>query len=436
MQFYRKDKSGKFWQKNPIIASLHILRDTIIFLLPLRQIPSFTVKFLYGVKPTFIFFIHPRRTEDIYTAFPASVLMRRFLGKNLFLKIISKFPPTVLGVIRTPQDINGLIVTSPLLAENFLEKRKESLREAVRGLFFGSKLVEKGAVFGLGALWPMVTRRGLALKHYAKSKNINITITNGHCGTLISIFLSIKKMADLSGIHLEELKIAILGVGKMGENLARVLYGKVATLTLVDINEVRLNFVEEKLRKAMSETDIQKYTNRNDFGGIKEILENNHIVVCTTSNIRRILRSEDIPDNCIIIDDSRPEGIPRDLAGNRIVLEGGLMKINGIVQDYDYGFGIDDNVFGCLAECFLLASHVSGELTPTLGEVNFENFYKMMSLCQKMNVIVGDFKCRDKTVDEDKIISILRSKKELAATIPFKNICWIFKVEDLLNVRG
>jgi predicted amino acid dehydrogenase len=432
MQFYRKNESGRVWQKNPIIASLHILRDTIIFLLPLKQIPSFAVKFLYGIKPAFIFFIHPRRTEDIYTAFPASVLMRRFLGKNLFLKIISKFPPTVLDVIRAPQNIDGLVVTSPFLAENFIEKREKSVREAVRGLFFGSKLLKKGAVFGLGALWPMVTRRGLALKHYAKSKNINIT--NGHCGTLISIFLSIKKMSDLSGIRLEELKVAILGVGKMGENLARVLYGKVATLTLVDINEVRLNFVEEKLRKVMSETDIQKYTNRNDFGGIKEILENNHIVVCTTSNIRRILKPEDIPDNCIIIDDSRPEGIPRNLAGNRIVLEGGLMKIKGIVQDYDYGFGIDDNVFGCLAECFLLASDVSRKLTPTLGEVNFENFYKMMSLCQKMNVAVGDFKCRDKIVNEDKIISILRNKKELTATIPFKNICWIFKVEDLLNV--
>ena len=162
----------------------------------------------------------------------------------------------------------------------------------------------------------------------------------------------------------------------MGENLARILYGKVATISLVDINEMRLSLVEEKLKKTMSETDIQKYTNRDDFGGMKEVLENNHILVCTTSNVRRILKPEEIPDNCIIIDDSRPEGIPRELKGNRVVLEGGLMKISGIVQNYDYGFGIDENVFGCLAESFLLASGLSKSLTFTLGEANFKILLK------------------------------------------------------------
>jgi len=433
MRFYGRKESGRPWQKNVVTSLLHILRDTIIFLLPIKHIPSSLVKVLYGARPKFIFFVHPRRTEDIYIGFPPSVLMRRFLGKKLFLRIFSIFPPFVLSAVRTPLGIDGLIVSSPLLPEVFFKDRRKTLKEIIKGLFFSSKLVEKGAVFGLGALWPMVTRRGLALKRYAKLKNINIT--NGHCGTLISLFLLIRKIADLSNIKLEELKVVILGVGKMGENLARALYGKVAAITLVDINEKRLTFVEERLREVMGDTDIQKYSNRNDFGGVKEILKRNHVAVCTTSNTRRILKPEDIPDNCIIIDDSRPEGIPRSLMGNRIVLEGGLMKIIGLVQHYDFGFGIDENVFGCLAESFLLTSDFSKELTPTLGDVNFENFYKMISICQKLNVIAGDFKCRDKIVEEDKIISIMKNKVDLAATIPFKNICWIFKVEDLLETK-
>ncbi|OQX54193.1 MAG: hypothetical protein B5M48_01450 [Candidatus Omnitrophica bacterium 4484_213] len=360
--------------------------------------------------------------------------MRRFLGKKIFLKVFSIFPPFVLSNIRTPQNIDGLIISSPFLPEDFFKNRKKSLKEAIKGLYFGSKLVKKGGVLGLGGLWPMVTRRGFALTPYAKSKNI--IITNGHCGTLISLFLSIKKIAKISDISLEELKVAILGVGKMGENLARVLYGKVATITLIDINERHLDFVEERLKKLMSDTDIQRYTNRDDIGEMKDVLNSNHIVVCTTSNLRRILRPRDIPDNCIIIDDSRPEGIPRDLEGNRIVLEGGLMKIPGLVQNYNFGFGIDENVFGCLAESFLLASDFSGELKPSLGKVDVEDFSKMLSVCQKLNVTVGDFKCRDKIVEEDKIISILKNKTDLAATIPFKNICWIFKVEDLLENKS
>ncbi len=434
MKFYDSGESGKFWQKNPIIASLHILRDTIIFLTPLKQIPPFVVKLLYGVDPKFIFFIHPRRTEDIYMGFPPAVIIRRLLGKRLFLRIIFLFCPTVVSIIRTPQNINGFVISSFFLPEILLRQRKRALREAVRGLSFGSKIAPKGTIFGLGALWPMVTRRGVSLKRLAQARNI--VITNGHCGTLISLFLSIRKIADISGMRLEDLKVAILGVGKMGENLARILYGKVATISLIDINEMRLNLVEEKLRKTMSGTDIQRYTNRDDFGGMKEVLKNNHILVCTTSNVRRILKPEEIPDNCIIIDDSRPEGIPRELKGNRVVLEGGLMKISGIAQNYDYGFGIDENVFGCLAESFLLASGLSKSLTFTLGEVNFKNFLEMMSLCQKLNVTVGDFKCRGQIIKEDKIAAILKSKKDLAATIPYKNICWIFKVDDLLSVRG
>ena len=161
----------------------------------------------------------------------------------------------MVSIIRTPQNINGFVISSFSLPEIFLKQRKMALREAVRGLYFGSKIVPKGAIFGLGALWPMVTRRGLSLKHFAQARDI--VITNGHCGTLISLFLSIRKIADISGMRLEDLKIAILGVGKMGENLARILYGKVATISLVDINEMRLSLVEEKLKKTMSETDIQ-----------------------------------------------------------------------------------------------------------------------------------------------------------------------------------
>lgn len=287
---------------------------------------------------------------------------------------------------------------------------------------------------GLGALWPMVTRRGLSLKRFTPAKHT--VITNGHCGTLISLFFTIKKIAEVSNVRLEELKVAILGVGKMGENLAHALYGKVATLTLVDINERRLDFVEEKLKKVMSETDIQKYTNREDFGGMKEVFGNNHIIVCTTSNVSRIIKPEEIPDNSIIIDDSRPEGIPRELTGNRIVLEGGLLRIAGISQNYDYGFGFDENVFGCLAESYLLASDSSSNIMPTLGDVDFSNFDEMIALSQKLNVTVGDFKCRDRMIGKDRIASIIKSKRDLAATIPYKNICWIFKVDDLMAAGG
>lgn len=414
------------------------LRDYFVFILPLKRLPRVLVKLFYGVNPEFIFFVHARRREDIYIARPFLVLFRRVWGRKRFLRIIKYFPPFVLDTIRVRQNgktIEGLVVTSKFLPEILLQNNKESLKESFRGLFFVTKICSEGTVMGLGGLWPMVTRRGLALTKHAEQRGIKIT--NGHCGTLVSLYLTIEKLASISDIPFDGLKVAILGAGKMGTNLARALYGKVATLTLVDINDVRLNRVEENLKSVTSKTDIQRFNNREDVGGITKVLESNHITVSTTSNLTRILRPEQIPKDSIIIDDSRPEGIPREISSQgAIVLEGGLMKIQNIEQYYDFGFGVDENVFGCLAESFMLVADKTQKISPTLGEVDFTNFNNMLSICNRLGVSVGDFKCRDEYVSEKKLISMLNNKKNLSATIPFKNVCWIFKVDDLYSISS
>ncbi len=433
MLFYDRDASGRSWHKNPVLSFFSYLRDTCVFFLPLRRLPYFLVKFLYGVSPQYIFFVHARRTEDIYVALPFLVPVRKILGRDKFIKMLYYLPPFVLDTLKNRNGPQGLVVTSIFLSEILLKDSKAALRESTKGLSFAAKISPKGVVFGLGGLWPMVTKRGLALQRYAAINNA--IITNGHCGTLASLFMAIKKIADLGGIPLNDLKVVILGVGKMGTNLARALYGKVAALTLVDINEKRLDSVEEKLKNTISGTDIYKYSNRDDIGGIKEVLSANHIGVCTTSNIRRVVKPEQFPENTIVIDDSRPEGMPRKLEGDtRIVLEGGLMKIKGIKYRYNFGFGVDENVFGCLAESYLLASDKLRTLRPTLGEVDIANFQNMVSSCSKFGVRLGDFKCRQNRINNSRIISIMKNKPNLASTIPFRNVCWIIKVEDLQNI--
>ena len=70
MQYYKKDKAGKLWQRNPFVAILFLIRDFMVFLLPIRRLSAFAVNLLYGVRPKFIFFVHARRSEDIYIALP------------------------------------------------------------------------------------------------------------------------------------------------------------------------------------------------------------------------------------------------------------------------------------------------------------------------------------------------------------------------------
>lgn len=429
MQLYKEKKFLVSWT----VSLLKYFRDATVQILPIRHLPACILKMLYGSVPDFIFFVHARRREDIYVALPFLVPLRKIIGRKSFAKLTPYLPPFVLDKVTVNQGgkkNHGLVVTSLFLPETLLKNNKRSFKESVRGLNFISKICQKQTVVGLGGLWPMVTRRGLALKKYGKDRDL--ILTNGHCGTLASLYLTIEKIASISDIPMTNMKISILGSGKMGTNLARVLYGKVATITLVDINEKRLDVVEKQLLSVAAATDIQKYHNKDDVGEITNILRNNHIVVSTTSNLTRILKPQQIPSDTILIDDSRPEGIPRTINKNgSVVLEGGLIKIKNLMQNYDFGFGVDDNVFGCLAESYILAADNENKVKPTLGDVNFSNFKIMLEKMSSLGVSVGDFKTCDAYIKNGQLADMLKRKYHLESTIPFKNICWIFKVDDL-----
>ncbi len=433
MKFYSREDGRITWRSSRILSIFCLLRDLGVSLLPFPRIPTSLVKILYGVEPSFIFYVHPRRTEDIYIGFPILSLVRRIVGRNLFLRLLPILPPIILGSIKVGGEVHGLVISSFVLPIDIMKRTKQSLKLTIRALFLASKLCKGGSVFGLGGLWPMATRRGLAIDRFAKQKNI--VVTNGHCGTLMSLYLAVQRLSQISKFPLSDMKVMVLGVGKMGANLVRVLYGKVASITMVDTNEKKLDLLEEKLKATITETDIFKYDNKNDVETLKNLLEKNHVVICTTSNVRRILRQSDVPPNTIFIDDSRPEAIPRDLPNRSVVLEGGLLKIKGIKQKYNFGIGIDENVFGCLAEAYILAASRDKKLSPSLGDVPLSNFEKMLQVSQELGVSTGDFKCKDRIIPDDVLVRILLGKGNLRHTIPFKHVCWLLKTEELLPIE-
>lgn len=430
MKFYTRERGNISWQ-NPLVSStICLIRDWLLSLVPIPRLPKILVKLIYGVDPKFVFYLHPRRTEDLYVGFPILSFIRRVLGKKLFLRFLSMTRPVVLDYVKAEKGVEGLVIASLVLPADIIKRTKQSLRLTIHALFLASKICGPGVVFGLGGLWPMATRRGLAVDRFARRKGV--IVTNGHCGTLLSLYSSIQRIAQVSGFPLEDMKIMVLGVGKMGANLVKVLYGKVASITMVDTNEKRLDILEKKLKETISETDIFKYTNKSDTGSLRSLFEKNHVVICMTSNVRRILMPSDIPANIIIIDDSRPEAIPRDLNHNGIVLEGGLLKIKGLKQRYNFGIGLDENTFGCLAESFVLAACRERGFLPSLGDVSLANFEKMLEVSQDVGVSTGDFKTRDRIISDEIISHVLLEKDKLRHTLSFKHVCWLLKTEDLL----
>lgn len=370
-----------------------ILRDFIINILPIERFPPWLIKRLYSFNPDIVFLTHPRDMSDIYNAAPFLKFLTKILSESLVYKIINLCPAYSVARINWRNKIHGLVVTTSVLPSELFEKREKTLLIAEKMINYIRKISFSTVYIGLAAWWPIVTNNGLAFKRFLNEDD-RLKITNGHTATLVSIYLTIRKIALLANLELRKLNIMILGVGRIGAAVAKLLNGKVNKIGLGDKNTIRLKTVKNKLIHKMPLSRIENHiiSETMDDEGLNSILSKYDITVCTTSNVSYIIRKERVLKNCIVIDDSRPEAFPRvvDLDLHAAVIEGGLIKIKGIEIDYDFGFGKKDNVFGCLAETFILALDKSHKLRPILGEIDFDNFRLMLKFCEKNNITEGD----------------------------------------------
>lgn len=386
------------------------LRDVLIYYCPF-PLPNLIRNYFLGVKPQFIFLGHPRNKDDILLAYPFFRLLRRFLPTKKFYQFMSLFPPAVLSPVRTPSGIDGLFITSSWIPDLFFKNRRGALLEIRRCLKFSSKLLTKRNCYvGLGGWWPLITRRGHAVQSLAHQ--LDIQITTGHCGTLCSLYLTLLKLAKIGEVPLEELTLCIVGVGKMGQNVVKLLDGKVRKILLVDINVAKTQrFAAQISPRSCTDYEILLGPSAER---LPRMIQNSHITIFTTSNLRKILPDRALPDATIILDDSRPEAVARSYDEKRgvAVLEGGLLKIPNVRLDYDFGFGVDGNVFGCLGETYLLACDKGRKLVPTLGEVDFENLWNMFSVAKELGVREGDLKSGNRYVVDKVVQNIFRKKLE------------------------
>lgn len=392
------------------------LRDVLIYLCPFSVPDSFKVRLL-NVRPQFIFLGHPRKKEDILLAYPFFRLVRRVLPAKSFYKFVSHLPPAILSPIRTPSGIDGLFITSSWIPDLLFTNRRGASLEIRRCLKFSSKLLSKQSRYvGLGGWWPLLTKRGHAVQNL--SRQLGVQVTTGHCGTLCSLYLTLQRLANIGKVPLEDLTLCIVGVGKMGQNVVKLLDGKVKKMLLVDTNSIKVErFAAQFSSKNYTSYEILQAPSAEKM---MRMIRSSHIAIFTTSNLRRIVPDQALPDATIILDDSRPEAVARSYDERRgiVVLEGGLLKIPGIQLDYDFGFGIDSNVFGCVGETYLLASDKGRRLAPTLGEVSSDNFWQMLTSAKEFGVEEGDLKSGIHHVATNVIRNIFIKKAECSLVTP------------------
>lgn len=381
------------------------------------------MKWLYGFEPTFIFLTHPRTPEDIYRCIPGLRLLRGVVGERLVLRLLSYCPAYVVAQVKTKEGLRGMFVSTSLLPADLFSQRNRMLRHAGRILSFIRKITSRRVYVGLAAWWPMVTNNGLALKRFLKEDD-RLIITNGHTATLASILLSVRKLCELANLSLKHLRLLIIGVGKMGGAVAEAFNGEVSLLGLVDQNPLRLERFEGWLKQKPDASDIESIAvSEADFSEkVLPALARYHIGICTTSNIGYVIHDPGALRDCIILDDARPEAFPRlvNQEKNVAVLEGGLIHVKGIEVDSDFGFGTEENIFGCLAEALLLNLDGLRTLRPTLGEVDLENFSRFLEFCKVCGITQGEFKSGHRTVDDHILRQILQTKISVVENRPVK----------------
>lgn len=406
------------------IGLLAIVRDFLINLVPVKSLPVNLVAKFYGFLPTFIFLTHPRGRDDIYGIAPILRPISRVIPERILFWLISRCPCYVVAYVTSREHLRGVVISTTYLPNVLFSSRKNTL-QTLRKIFAFIKKITQGKIYvGLAAWWPIVTNSGVAC-HNLLDANDRIIITNGHCATAASIYLTLQKLSKLIELPLSELDISIIGVGRMGGTIARILSGKVRSLGLVDTNPVRLQVLSEQIGEANRGTRVERFVVSGDSfsSEIRGILVRYHLGVCTTSNLTYLMNTPELLENCIVLDDARPEAFPRiaDLSRRAIVLEGGVMRIRGIRLSYDFGFGHKDNIFGCLAEAFMLALDKGQSLRQTIGEVDLANFERMLKFCQKHDIAEGDFKSGEKFITDELIrnvfLSILRKGPPTASNV-------------------
>lgn len=392
-----------------------LIRDFLISILPEKLIPRFFIRVLYGGKTDFVFLVHPRHKDDIYNTIPLLGILRKILPEKILLKILRACPAYVVAAVKWPNITRGLVVSTSIMPEDLFNKREETILELKRIVDFLRKIAEDRIYVGLAAWWPIVTNSGLVFKKMLR-ENDKIIVTNGHTATLLSLYLAIDKIREISGMKLNELKVIVIGAGRMGAAAAEYLNGRVDTIGMVERNETRLKVLKEGMMIKSPHSTINTYLSGDSFlsAEMLSVLREYDIAVCTTSNVNYIVGDNALLRDCVILDDSRPEAFPRVInpGRNLVVLEGGLVKFKGIEVDADFGFGRKDNVFGCMAEAIILALDKMKTLNPITGEIDYDNFERMLVYCRQHGITEGDFKSGHSEVEPEVLRGVVKSKSK------------------------
>jgi predicted amino acid dehydrogenase len=346
----------------------------------------------------FAFIIHPIDPKrDVTRKYP---LLGKLLPKGA-IHFLSRFwPPVYISHVTgvrsaaTGKEIEGWLIAVPYTAPRMLSLPPQ---EVYRKIIAAGHLAEElGAkMLGLGAYTSVVGDGGVTV-----ARELDIAVTSGDSYTAALSVEATREAARRMDVDLRASTTAVVGAtGAIGGVVAQQLAPDVQRMMLIGRRRERLDVVGERLQSLGKDTELILSTEIED-------LREADVVVTVTSAGGNLIRPEHLKHCAVVCDVSRPRDVARKVARARkdvLVIDGGLVRVPGVV-DFGFNYGPPPELtFGCMAETIALT--LEGRFEDyTLGkDLGLDKVQEIDRLSAKHGFTLAALRSFEHKLDDDAI---------------------------------
>ncbi|OWK27028.1 MAG: hypothetical protein US76_00155 [Parcubacteria group bacterium GW2011_GWA2_38_13b] len=356
----------------------------------------------------FAFLGHPRHRYEIAKKYP----LFKFLPEKIADFILKHLWPITISRIeglksKTGKPINGWIIIVPMTPHQMTENRDLARKRIIQAAYLSAR---KGArIMGLGGLTASFSRGGLDITEALAKSKTKIGITAGRAYTSWTVTENVFTIADILGLNLEKMKVAIVGAaGSIGSACASILLKRgVKNILLIDLGRKK-EFLDKLIQDHKNVYDTSLISISHQIPDIKEC----DIIISATNAPEAKIRSEDLAAGSVVVDDAQPSDVDPEIVKTRddvLVIEGGVIHAPGINPHFNIGLKHKEDIYCCLAEIMILA-YADWQDNFSTGRLTFDSIEKIVDISNELGFRLAEFQNFQKVLTLNDIEKVKRIK--------------------------
>lgn len=276
----------------------------------------------------FAHIVHYGHPEDLYREYAFLERIPKTFAKKwrersypVVTELVLKGFPSSSG--KDKKEIAGWIIFISNYTEELLYSHKLRKQKILQAAKLAKKLGAK--IIGMGGLIASFAQGGAWLSEQIPG----VGFTTGHAYTIANITEIMDTAVKKVRLNIKKLSIAIVGAaGSIGSGCAKLAAERnPASLILIDVNAFD---VAEKLRELKNYIYSHHPRIAVDISLSLPDIKRADIVIVATNSPVSIIKKEHLKKGAIVIDDSFPKNVTKELLNQRkdvLLLEGGIMRL-------------------------------------------------------------------------------------------------------------